>query len=92
MEKLKTQGKNSRSGRIFPRLASQVVLKKKPELIALFYRIDPFSVLPKSFCRKDPSTGVQKMIKCLACESQIEAVDMLKAHLKGQKHQKAFQV
>ena len=28
MEKLKTQGKNSRSGRIFPRLASQVVLKK----------------------------------------------------------------
>ena len=28
MEKLKTQGKNSRSGRIFPRLASQVILKK----------------------------------------------------------------
>ena len=28
MEKLKTQGKNSRSGRIFPRLASQVTLKK----------------------------------------------------------------
>ena len=32
MEKLKTQGKNSRSGRIFPRLASQVVLKKMPDV------------------------------------------------------------
>ena len=62
------------------------------KFIALFYRIDHFSVLPKNFCRKDPSTGVQKMIKCLACESQIEAVDTLKAHLKGQKHLKAFQV
>ena len=28
-KKLKTQGKNSRPGRIFPRLASQVVLQKK---------------------------------------------------------------
>ena len=31
-KKLKTQGKNSRPGRIFPRLASQVVLKKKPAI------------------------------------------------------------
>ena len=30
-KKLKSQGKNSRSGRIFPRLGSQVMLKK-PEL------------------------------------------------------------
>ena len=31
-KKLKTQGKNSRSGRIFPHLRYQVVLKKKPAL------------------------------------------------------------
>ena len=33
-KKLKTQGENSRSGRIFPHLASQVVLKKMPGVIA----------------------------------------------------------
>ena len=31
-KKLKTQGKNSSFGRIFPRLRDQVVLKKKPEV------------------------------------------------------------
>lgn len=39
--------------------------------------------LDKNFCRKDPETGVQKQVKCLACDCRIEAITALQQHLKG---------
>lgn len=45
--------------------------------------------LRKNFCKKDPKTGVQKLIRCLACQCQIEAAGALKDHLNGEKHAKA---
>ena len=44
--------------------------------------------MDKNFCKKHPQTGVQKQIKCLACNCQIEAAQALKDHLKGEKHAK----
>ena len=44
--------------------------------------------MDKHFCKKHPQTGVQKQIKCLACNCQIEAAQALKDHLKGEKHAK----
>ena len=48
------------------------------------------AALPKTLCKKDAETGVQKQLKCVACNTQMEALDALKAHLGGQKHQKNF--
>lgn len=42
--------------------------------------------MPKNFCKKDPKTGVQKLIRCLACQCQVESAGALKDHLGGEKH------
>ena len=60
------------------------------------FKIEPLKVidaqtLDKNFCKKNPETGVQKQIKCLACRCQIEASSALKSHLKGDKHNKALE-
>jgi hypothetical protein len=47
--------------------------------------------LDKNFCKKDPETGIQKQIRCLACYCQMESCKALKAHLKGEKHNKAVE-
>ena len=52
------------------------------------FKTEPLSLedaetLDKNFCKKDPDSGVQKQIKCLACRCQIEASSALKSHLKG---------
>eukprot|EP00093_Oithona_nana_P013245 13245.XXX_674057_672063_1 [CDS] Oithona nana genome sequencing. len=60
------------------------------------FKTEPLKVieaetLDKNFCKKNPDTGVQKQIKCLACRCQIEASSALKSHLKGDKHNKALE-
>ena len=60
------------------------------------FKTEPLKVidaqtLDKNFCKKNPNTGVQKQIKCLACRCQIEASSALKSHLKGDKHNKALE-
>ena len=60
------------------------------------FKTEPLKVidaqtLDKNFCKKNPETGVQKQIKCLACRCQIEASSALKSHLKGDKHNKALE-
>lgn len=39
--------------------------------------------LEKNFCKKDPKTGIQKQIRCLACQCLIQATQTLREHLKG---------
>ena len=53
------------------------------------FKIEPLSSdaakdLKKNFCKKNPETGVQKQIKCLACDCRIEAIAALTHHLIGE--------